>query len=317
MERSKNYKISIIIPTYNRSWSIERAVNSVLKQTNQDWELIIVDDGSTDDTRLKLLSYLEKDSRIRYFYKENGGVGSARNYGAKKAGNEYITFLDSDDELTSDALEVMRGDLPLFNNYDVKLILYLVKKYNKVGSESDEVKDLSIIDYKAAIEGKWPRIDTAQLLRKEVFKNNSFPELSGGLEAIFWFGLLKNGATALLRNRILYTYHTEHNSRLTGTGQLMKRAITMPELYKIFLGEFELDYIQYNRKKLAYFYIEKAIFEIILGSVIEGRCDLKAAVKYNAKKRIIIYLIYLFSFLPNNLFIKLAVLGHLFKKIIK
>lgn len=97
-------KISVIIPTYNRTSVLPNAIQSVRNQTYADWELIIVDDGSTDNTKEVVESYLH-EKRIRYFYQENKGVSAARNYGMSLAGGEYLVFLDSDDRLLSETLE--------------------------------------------------------------------------------------------------------------------------------------------------------------------------------------------------------------------
>lgn len=88
---------SIIIPTYNRAHRIVETIQSVLNQNYEDFELIIVDDGSTDNTQEIVNSFT--DARIRYFKKKNEDRAIARNYGIEKANGEYITFLDSDDRL--------------------------------------------------------------------------------------------------------------------------------------------------------------------------------------------------------------------------
>lgn len=90
---------SIIIPTYNRAALISATVNSVLNQTFKSFEVIIVDDGSTDDTRNVLQPLLEAHSNISYFKKNNEERGAARNFGIKHAKGDYVTFLDSDDIL--------------------------------------------------------------------------------------------------------------------------------------------------------------------------------------------------------------------------
>lgn len=95
--------VSVIIPTYNRADKIKPAVESVLNQTYTDFELIIVDDGSTDNTKDVIESI--NDSRIRYVYQENAGACSARNNGIICSKGEYIAFHDSDDIWHKDKLE--------------------------------------------------------------------------------------------------------------------------------------------------------------------------------------------------------------------
>ncbi|MCP4914945.1 MAG: glycosyltransferase [Oligoflexia bacterium] len=95
--------ISIIIPTFNREKTIKRAINSVVAQTHSDWELIIIDDGSTDETKNIVDSF--SDDRIQYFYIENSGVSKARNFGIAKTRSDWIALLDSDDEWLPKKLE--------------------------------------------------------------------------------------------------------------------------------------------------------------------------------------------------------------------
>lgn len=96
-------EFSIIIPVFNRAEIVTRTIKSVINQSFQKWELIVIDDGSTDHTKEILTAYLN-DKRIRYYYQENGGVSKARNLGAAKALSEWLILLDSDDELNTDAL---------------------------------------------------------------------------------------------------------------------------------------------------------------------------------------------------------------------
>ena len=99
--------ISIIIPIFNTEQYLPRCIESVLSQRYSDFELILVDDGSTDASGAICDSYSERDHRIRVFHKENGGVSSARNLGLEKARGEWIYFVDSDDELLPDGLRVL------------------------------------------------------------------------------------------------------------------------------------------------------------------------------------------------------------------
>jgi glycosyltransferase involved in cell wall biosynthesis len=86
---------SVIIPTYNRASRIAKAIDSVLAQSFEDWELIIIDDGSTDETKEQVDQY--EDNRITYIFQENAERGAARNKGVKNAKGVYVFFLDSDD----------------------------------------------------------------------------------------------------------------------------------------------------------------------------------------------------------------------------
>ena len=98
--------ISVVIPAYNAEQFLDETLESVLSQTYENWECIIVNDGSTDNTESVAKKWCEKDSRFRLTIKENGGLSSARNWGIKESKAEYIAFLDADDVLTPDSLEV-------------------------------------------------------------------------------------------------------------------------------------------------------------------------------------------------------------------
>ena len=97
---------SICVPTYNRAYIIQRTLNSILSQTFKDYEVILVDDGSTDNTGDVVESYLCNEN-WHYIYKENGGKHTVLNEGIKQAKGEMFIILDSDDSLIPDALESM------------------------------------------------------------------------------------------------------------------------------------------------------------------------------------------------------------------
>ncbi|HOQ05879.1 MAG TPA: glycosyltransferase family A protein [Anaerohalosphaeraceae bacterium] len=110
-------RVSVIIPTYNRKVLVQEAVESVCRQTFRDFEILVIDDGSTDGTAQEIVAI--KDNRIRYFRKENGGVSSARNLGLREAKGAYIAFLDSDDLYVPDYLETMVSSLEKAPEYGV------------------------------------------------------------------------------------------------------------------------------------------------------------------------------------------------------
>lgn len=98
--------ISIVTPTYNRADFILEAVQSVIDQSYPHWEMVIIDDGSKDDTQELLAPYIEKDNRLKYFYQENQGQSVARNRGIKESNGDYICFLDSDNKWLPEKLKV-------------------------------------------------------------------------------------------------------------------------------------------------------------------------------------------------------------------
>lgn len=101
----KNPVVSIVMPTYNVEKYISAAIVSVINQTYSDWELLVIDDGSTDNSNSVAQVYANKDLRIKVIKKENGGLSDARNYGIDLAKGKYIHFFDSDDAVEPDFYE--------------------------------------------------------------------------------------------------------------------------------------------------------------------------------------------------------------------
>src|SRR5688572_19542177 len=93
--------VSIIVPCYNQAHYLKEAIESVQAQTYQNWECIIVNDGSPDDTEERALELLKKDNRLHYYKKENGCVAAARNFGIANANRQYFLRLDADDKINS------------------------------------------------------------------------------------------------------------------------------------------------------------------------------------------------------------------------
>ncbi|MCD8131579.1 MAG: glycosyltransferase [Lachnospiraceae bacterium] len=113
-------KVSIIVPVYNAEKTIARCVESVLKQSYRDFELILVNDGSSDSSKDICNSYAKVDSRVRVIHKENTGVSDTRNRGIAAAGGEYVQFLDSDDWLAPDAVGLFTRTM---EEYDCDMVI--------------------------------------------------------------------------------------------------------------------------------------------------------------------------------------------------
>lgn len=115
--------VSIIIPTYNRAHLIGKTLDSILAQTYQKWECIVVDDGSSDKTDMMMKNYCNKDSRFKYFHRAANklkGANACRNMGLENARGDYIIFFDSDDLMTKDHIQIKLKPL-LENNYDYSI----------------------------------------------------------------------------------------------------------------------------------------------------------------------------------------------------
>ena len=121
-------RFSIIVPVYNIEKYLPSCIDSVLSQSFYDYELILIDDGSTDNSGFICDKYAEKDNRIKVIHKENGGVSSARNLGLDNAKGEWITFVDSDDWIGKNYFQILENDI----NEEIDWVLInLIKSYDK------------------------------------------------------------------------------------------------------------------------------------------------------------------------------------------
>jgi len=125
-------KLSIIVPVYNKSPYIDDTIESILSQTFNDFELILVNDGSTDDSGLKCESYGKKDRRITVIHQVNQGVSSARNVGLARATGDYIGFVDSDDTLEPDMYQTL---LTVLDGLDADIAICGVRRIDGQKSE--------------------------------------------------------------------------------------------------------------------------------------------------------------------------------------
>ena len=180
-QSGKNPKVSVIIPAYNHGRFLREAIQSVLEQTFQDWELIVVDDGSTDETSEVVASF--PDPRIRYIYQKNQGNAAARNRGIELARGEFIAFLDADDLWLPMKLEkqvaqldslpptvgLVYADLHFFNHEDGAITGRLLQASGQFDPPRGKVFS-QIVRRKWGGERGWFIIPTTALIRREVFQ---------------------------------------------------------------------------------------------------------------------------------------------------
>ena len=165
-------RISVIIPTYNRQKLLARAIESVLNQTFKDFELFIVDDGSTDNTKEVVREFQKRDSRIKYIWQENSGAPARpKNTGIKNAKGNYIAFLDDDDEWLSEKLE---KQLELFEGLESDLgfvgcnILVINESNKKIWREYKIPRYSSQIFFEELLEGNFILTSSSIMIKKEV-----------------------------------------------------------------------------------------------------------------------------------------------------
>ena len=181
----ENQLISVIVPVYNVEEYLKQCLDSILEQTFSNYEVILVNDGSTDSSGLICQEYAEKDARIRYFEKENGGLSDARNYGIEQAQGEYLTFVDSDDFLEASHLSVLYNalvnndaDISIANytNYQTSTATYYVhtfgEYYEKTYTSKELIDDLSFLERNdLSFSTIW-----GSLYKKSVFSFLRFPK---------------------------------------------------------------------------------------------------------------------------------------------
>lgn len=142
-------RLSIIVPIYKAENSLRKCIDSILLQPFQDWELILIDDGSPDSSGIICDEYARSDGRIKVFHKQNEGVSIARNKGLEVATGEYVTFIDSDDYLEGDCFSLVKdavSDLLVFESISYNSQNKIKKWYNiKNDHISDNNKKIEFI----------------------------------------------------------------------------------------------------------------------------------------------------------------------------
>ena len=147
--------ISVIIPVYNVEDYLHYAIESLGKQTYKNFEIILVNDGSTDDSGKLCDDYSEKYSNVRVFHKENGGLSDARNFGVQKAKGEFITFLDPDDYLEAYSLELLASVQKQHNCDIVSTRVKATELYNVYSNHSlteEDIKNVIVMDRDVFLE---------------------------------------------------------------------------------------------------------------------------------------------------------------------
>lgn len=206
--------ISIIVPIYNAESFLPECIESILKQTYKDFELLLINDGSHDNSAKICEQYGNYDSRIRYFEKSNEGVSAARNIGLKYASGQYVTFIDSDDIVKSDYLQSLIDN----NNSDLVVSGFISLHNNQIMREVkfpnltiDLSKNSSILDKVLTFGTPWAKLFKLEILRKYNIQFNS--KLSLHEDHLFYFEYIKHIHSITTTDKVQYIYINRSNGQ--------------------------------------------------------------------------------------------------------
>ena len=210
--------ISIIVPIYNVGKYLPKCIESILNQTFKNFELILVNDGSTDNSGVVCDDYAKKDTRIKIIHKSNGGVSSARNAGLYVAKGKYIGFVDPDDYIDKDMFEVLYK-LCEQNNADIAICKNCREINGVIDRKNEEVyiKELSNTEaVKEAFKANLYRFALwNKLCRRKCFIDISFPEGRIHEDLSVTYRILSNANKVIFTNYVGYIYVKRDDSILT------------------------------------------------------------------------------------------------------
>ena len=254
-------KISVIVPVYNVEQYLERCVDSIINQTYTNLEIILVNDGSTDNSGKLCDELAKKDERIRVIHKENGGLSDARNRGIDESESDLVGFIDSDDYIDSDMYEVLLKNL---NNTDADLSMCaLYDVYNNTPEAQVTNKETWELSSEQAIkmvmEAKILSVTAVnKLYRKSLFKDLKFEVGKIAEDAFIMIKLLDKCEKIVATNEKKYYYVHRENS--ITTQKFSTKFLNVIEAYEqnsnIILEKYpKLKDVAQTRMNWAYFYV--------------------------------------------------------------
>lgn len=217
----KSIKVSVIMPVYNAQRFLKDAIDTVLSQSFSDFELIVVDDCSTDGSYEILLGYRGNDERVRvYKNEENRGVSYTRNFGVSKAENDYIAFIDSDDMWEKDKLF---KQIELINQHEEVDICYTGSAFVDTDSKRSNYifKVPTQVSYKELLKQNVISCSSALVKKKWLIK---YPMAHDSMHEDFavWLSVLKDGGVARGVDEPLLVYRVDRNSKSGNKFKSMK-----------------------------------------------------------------------------------------------
>ena len=214
--------ISIIVPIFNTEKYLHQCLDSILSQSYENFECLLINDGSTDASASICREYIAKDARFRYFEKENGGVSSARNLGIERSGGAYITFIDSDDWIEFDYLEVLYSaiiqetadiSVSTYRTYEMSKNQWLFHAFKRVEHQKvfSRQELLNQLMFLHSFDSSYGFV-SCKLVRKSILNGIWFNESTHlGEDMEFWFKLYLIAEKSVFSNRDTYVYRRDLN----------------------------------------------------------------------------------------------------------
>ena len=291
-------KLSIIVPVYGVEKYIDKCLNSLVKQSLKEIEIIVVNDGTKDNSQKIIDKYVKKyPDKIKSYIKENGGQGSARNYGLKKATGEYIGYVDSDDFVEKDMYKKLYNKAKE-NNYDI----VVCGNYNVSEDYQNKNIDAFINNYNADLEniffGKmavWNKIYKRDILIKNKLE---FKEKVWYEDLAFTLKAIMNSNTFAFIDEPLYDYLIREGSTMNNSN--VQRNLEILDAFNDILS-----YIQHNKKEEYFSKIEfLAIDHIYISAIVRVlKAEADDKVKRETINKLIDYMNKKFPNYKNNKYI--------------
>ncbi len=248
-------KISIIAPVYNTENYLTKCLDSVINQTYTDLEIILVNDGSTDSSPQIIDDYTSKDKRIVAIHKKNGGIGSAYKAAFEAMTGDYVLFVDSDDWLELDAVEIL---VNLAVEHEADMVTFDIRALNPQGEEISRpnLKSIDLINVtnEAILKTHFEVLHHPTLVRlykRELFKNVVVFEQNIGIDEMLTPQLLAGCNRAVYTTKVLYNVFMRENSvsRITYSDKKISDTIRVYQFLCEFAKEQIPDYADYLRIK--------------------------------------------------------------------
>jgi len=266
--------------TYNRAHLLSRAIRSILNQSYENFELIIIDDGSTDNTGEVVSSF--RDKRILYYKQEqNKGISAARNRGFDLASGNYITLLDDDDELVSEALETVISE---FKGLTSRGISALWLWFNGIDSETQRISGYGMeeegyISYEdelcGNIQGDFFVVLDSNLMSNE----DRFDEECWSYVHLLWLKLYRK-SRAYYIPKTLRINHREHSGRVSTFESKLKHILGLVSSAKAFLAGYGEDLRYLCPKRYGEALDSLGSYQILAGQKTEGRRNIAESFRY-------------------------------------